>query len=452
MPEQYDDMAHLGRTAADGFEPGMEAPAWEKVLGRLEEEMPARKRKRWIYWWVLPVLLLPVVLKEGKVFRGEDGVAKESKVFMQEEARGFTKEKEELIARNDKQLPASSLAVSQTQREKKNYGSARQLNMDMGKTEHIKISVSIQKDSSNYNTKKKKTHSNTPFPTTSIQQFSAEYASKENNFPYSTEADQTLRRSVAKYEAIARNPTTPLTTTHQPINEIKITPLFTQKTIELKKFETTGNPSDSATVSLNRKQTVMPNRWEIALVTGADLSSDGLTRKDNAGWNIGIMAGYNINAHWTIRTGLIRTKKNYTVNGDQYDFKYASAYPNHKLTTVSGDCAMWEIPLNVRWMARPGSKISPFLSGGLSTYLMTKERYMYSFTNPYDTLRRNMGYNDTKTYPLGVVHLSAGLHTRINNKLSISIEPFAKIPLRGVGSGNIRLMSLGGYGMVHWRF
>ena len=438
MPDQYDDMAYLGKTAADGFEPGMEAPAWDKVLGRLEEEMPVRKRKLWGFWWVLPVLLLPVVLKEGKVFRGQDGVAnKESRGFTQEKVEGFVKEKEEFIARND----------ATTQREKKNHSSALQLNMDMGTTEHINISVSIQKDNINYNTNKNKTHSNSSSPTTSSQQFSAEYASKENNFPYSTEAGQTLRRS-----AVASNPNTTLAETNQQFTQVSIPPRFTQKVFEQKKYEIAGNPSDSNTVSLNRKQTVMPNRWEATLVTGADLSSDGLTRKDNAGWNLGIMAGYNISAHWTIRTGLIRTKKNYTVNGDQYDFKYASAYPNHKLTTVSGDCAMWEIPLNVRWMARPESKISPFLSGGLSTYLMTKERYTYSFTNPYDTLRRNMGYNATKTYPLGVVHLSAGLHTRINNHLSVSIEPFAKIPLQDLGSGNLRLLSLGGYGMVHWRF
>lgn len=438
MPDQYDDIAYLGKTAADGYEPGMEAPAWDKVLGRLEEEMPVRKRKLWGFWWVLPVLLLPVVLKEGKVFRGQDGVAnKESRGFTQEKVEGFLKEKEEFIARND----------ATTQREKKNHSSALQLNMDMGTTEHINISVSIQKDNINYNTNKNKTHSNSSSPTTSSQQFSAEYASKENNFPYSTEAGQTLRRS-----AVASNPNTTLAETNQQFTQVSIPPRFTQKVFEQKKYEIAGNPSDSNTVSLNRKQTAMPNRWEATLVTGADLSSDGLTRKDNAGWNLGIMAGYNISAHWAIRTGLIRTKKNYTVNGDQYDFKYASAYPNHKLTTVSGDCAMWEIPLNVRWMARPESKISPFLSGGLSTYLMTKERYTYSFTNPYDTLRRNMGYNETKTYPLGVVHLSAGLHTRINNHLSVSIEPFAKIPLQGLGSGNLRLLSLGGYGMVHWRF
>lgn len=439
MPDQYDDMAYLGKTAADGFEPGMEAPAWDKVLGRLEEEMPVRKRKLWGFWWVLPVLLLPMALNEGKVFRG----AKERGGFPQEQVEGFVKEKEELIARND----------AATQRGKKSYSSAPQLNRDMGTTEHIDISFSMQPKKNDHNSpNNKKANSGTELPTTSAQQFSAEYASKETNLPYSIEAGQTLRRSVAKYEAIARNLITPLATTHQPINEIKITPRFPQQTIALKKIETTGNPSDSNTVSLSTKQTAMPNRWEATIVMGADLSSDGLTRKDNAGWNLGIMAGYNINAHWTIRGGLIRTKKNYTVNGDQYDFKYASAYPNHKLTTVSGDCAMWEIPLNVRWMARPESKISPFLSGGLSTYLMTKERYTYSFTNPYDTLRRNMGYNENKTYPLGVVHLSAGLHTRINNHLSVSIEPFAKIPLQGLGSGNLRLLSLGGYGMVHWRF
>lgn len=422
MPDQYDDMAYLGKMAADGYEPGMEAPAWEKVLGRLEEEIPVRKRKLWVFWWVLPVLLLPVVLKEGKVFRGQDGVANK-------ESRGFTQEKGKFISRND----------AATQREKKKYNSMQQLDPP----------VSTQQQQDRIPATGKKNAESGFQPSVTPVQHTIQYQNtpQNNNFSANTEEAQTLRRSV-----VASNPNTTLVATNQQFTQVSIPLSFTQKAFEQKKYEIAGNPSDSNTVSLNRKQTAMHKRWELALVTGADLSSDGLTRKDNAGWNIGIMAGYNISAHWTIRTGLTRTKKNYTVNGDQYDFKYASAYPNHKLTTVSGDCAMWEIPLNVRWMARPGSKISPFLSGGLSTYLMTKERYTYSFTNAYDTLLRNRNYNETKTYPLGVVHLSAGLHTRINNKLSISIEPFAKIPLQGVGSGNLRLMSLGGYGMVHWRF
>lgn len=422
MPDQYDDMAYLGKMAADGYEPGMEAPAWEKVLGRLEEEIPVRKRKLWVFWWVLPVLLLPVVLKEGKVFRGQDGVANK-------ESRGFTQEKGEFISRND----------AATQRDKKKYNSVQQPDP--------RVSTHQQRDHIPATGKKNAESGFQPSVTPVQHTIQYQNTPQNNNFSANTEEAQTLRRSV-----VASNPNTTLAATNQQFTQVSIPLSFTQKAFEQKKYEIAGNPSDSNTVSLNRKRTAMHKRWELALVTGADLSSDGLTRKDNAGWNIGIMAGYNISAHWTIRTGLIRTKKNYTVNGDQYDFKYASAYPNHKLTTVSGDCAMWEIPLNVRWMARPGSKISPFLSGGLSTYLMTKERYTYSFTNAYDTLLRNRNYNETKTYPLGVVHLSAGLHTRINNKLSISIEPFAKIPLQGVGSGNLRLMSLGGYGMVHWRF
>lgn len=430
MPDQYDDMAYLGKTAADGYEPGMEAPAWDKVLGRLEEEMPVRKRKLWGFWWVLPVLLLPMALNEGKVFRG----AKERENFPQEKVESFVKEKEELVARND----------AATQREKKKYNSVQQPDP--------RVSTQQQQDRIPATVKKNAESGFQPSVTPVQHTIKYQNTPQNNNFSANTEEAQTLRRSVAKYEAIASNPNTTLAATNQQFTQVSIPPRFTQKVLEQKKYEIEGNPSDSNTVSLNRKQTAMHKRWEVALVTGADLSSDGLTRKDNPGWNIGIMAGYNISAHWTIRTGLIRTKKNYTVDGDQYDFKYASAYPNHKLTTVSGDCAMWEIPLNVRWMARPESKISPFLSGGLSTYLMTKERYTYSFTNPYDTLRRNMGYNETKTYPLGVVHLSAGLHTRINNHLSVSIEPFAKIPLQDLGSGNLRLLSLGGYGMVHWRF
>jgi hypothetical protein len=89
-------------------------------------------------------------------------------------------------------------------------------------------------------------------------------------------------------------------------------------------------------------------------------------------------------------------------------------------------------------------KSSFFLGAGLSSYFMTSENYDYTYYTATGSLAlRNTAYNSTDTHILSILHLSTGFEKVIGNKWSMLIEPYAKIPLGGVGQGNIRLSSFG---------
>jgi hypothetical protein len=57
--------------------------------------------------------------------------------------------------------------------------------------------------------------------------------------------------------------------------------------------------------------------------------------------------------------------------------------------------------------------------------------------------QRTNTYPSSDTHLLSILHLSAGLDKQIGQKWSMLIEPYAKIPLGGVGFGSIQLSSFG---------
>jgi hypothetical protein len=75
---------------------------------------------------------------------------------------------------------------------------------------------------------------------------------------------------------------------------------------------------------------------------------------------------------------------------------------------------------------------------------MTGEKYDYAYyTNAGLPATRSMEYSSSDTHIMSILHLSAGFENRISSNWSLQIEPYAKLPLGGVGFGNIRLSSFG---------
>ncbi|HTL06838.1 MAG TPA: outer membrane beta-barrel protein [Chitinophagaceae bacterium] len=206
------------------------------------------------------------------------------------------------------------------------------------------------------------------------------------------------------------------------------------------------------TKAAEKKQAPVRKRAiNIGLTAGVDVSTVKFTHGDNAGYNFGIMGGYQFSSHWSVYTGLVYTKKNYTLNGEDYHppKHYWTQYV--QLETVAGYCRMWELPLQARYTFNPSAKTPFFASAGLSSYFMKKQGYTYYYKTmnmPYSTDWTN---DSTFTHVFSVLHLSAGFERKIGDHLNFQVEPYAKIPLGGVGFGNIRLSSFGVNFTVQYR-
>jgi len=119
--------------------------------------------------------------------------------------------------------------------------------------------------------------------------------------------------------------------------------------------------------------------------------------------------------------------------------------PGTKINSLDGNCSMWEVPVQARYNFKNSSKKVWFTTLGLSSYFMKKENYeyTYSYTSTGQTYDKYRTYNNASKHFFSVVTLSGGVINPINKSFSIRIEPYFKIPVKGVGVGSISLQSAG---------
>ena len=176
------------------------------------------------------------------------------------------------------------------------------------------------------------------------------------------------------------------------------------------------------------------------------MSNVRFSHSDKIGYNSGLQIGYRFSQRWSVNTGVLFTSKNYTSRGKDFNPPKGSWLDNVNLDLVEGDCLMFDIPINIRYDLNQNNKQRVYVSTGLSSYLMKKEdyHYYYQYTNGSPGYRQR-SISSKERHWLGILNLSAGFEKNINHKFSVQAEPYLKIPLKGVGYGNIQLNSYGVY-------
>ena len=107
---------------------------------------------------------------------------------------------------------------------------------------------------------------------------------------------------------------------------------------------------------------------------------------------------------------------------------------------------MFEIPLNLRYDVSVQGNTTFFVNGGVSSYLMLKQNYLY-YCHSYNGFGSagwyKQDFNSPQNFWLSTVNLSAGFEASLSNSFSLQVEPYIKIPMKGVGAGNVQLNSYG---------
>ncbi|MBC7826800.1 MAG: porin family protein [Chitinophagaceae bacterium] len=209
---------------------------------------------------------------------------------------------------------------------------------------------------------------------------------------------------------------------------------------------------DSASNSVTKKPLSSKNKahfrkgFEIGAVGAPDMSTVKFKNTDKAGFIVGIQLGYRLSQRWSVNTGVLYTKKNYSSLGKDFNPPKGTWLDNVQLDKVDGHCYMFDIPLNVRYDLNTNNNYRFFVNTGLSTYLMKKEdyHYYYQYTNGTPGYRyRSLSSNGN--HWLSILNISAGFEKNLNKHFSLQAEPYLKIPVRGIGFGNLQLNSYGMY-------
>jgi hypothetical protein len=120
------------------------------------------------------------------------------------------------------------------------------------------------------------------------------------------------------------------------------------------------------------------------------------------------------------------------------------------ITSMNASLLALDIPLNLKYQFIPESD-QFYLSAGISSGTYLSESYNYQYRN--FNMATGVYINQTRdqelkqqlnTFDLGkTLNLSLGLSSGLGKTRTLSIEPFLKYPLGGLGSENIRFGSTG---------
>ncbi|MDP4130692.1 MAG: hypothetical protein Q8939_11055, partial [Bacteroidota bacterium] len=183
----------------------------------------------------------------------------------------------------------------------------------------------------------------------------------------------------------------------------------------------------------------------VGLVMGPDYSDVGGMSNDQLGNNLGISLGYYLSSRLSVNTGFQFTIKNYWTEGKFFQPQSGvnSAYAFPRIESVNGSCNMYEIPLTLRYDFFQHERTRLFVNAGLSSYLMRKEEYTFFFHNAGRAYEWQNENNERRNYWFAIGDFSAGLEQELGKGFSFQVEPFLRMPLRGIGAGNLKMNSYG---------
>ncbi len=209
--------------------------------------------------------------------------------------------------------------------------------------------------------------------------------------------------------------------------------------------------TDSLDSQIDKKNPEMMRGFSVKVSIAPDFSSTELFNHSKPGFDFGITTGYNFNDHWSVYTGVILAKKVYSSTNIDESYNTSNGY-NYPIEELYGDCRMLDIPLNFYYSFNQKSSVSFKVGLGFSSYIMLKEDYKYVLDKPYGSSEYYQSFENQNNEWFKMLNLSFMVQKRLNDHLYLEVEPFVKIPMVGIGAGDISLYSLGSFVSLRYDF
>ncbi len=472
-PLSDNDLDRLSREAAEQSDVGQSTSGWEQLEHRLNIELPLKKEKdRKRFLWIFFLFLLAGgsglvwMLAEKKSTK----INNNTSINIPENKKSEIVTEKNLSKSTDQVINNTKVKTGETIANKNKFVPEAEI-----------VSSSIPPTLSNQEIKKAtglastSISTNKPFPLSNLvsktlsekrikkQAISVQFSAvkKQDKFiaknKKSTNIDVTNEQPSNK--TTENNNESGNVDTKQVVKEKNTNPPLNNSTAIVEPSTIASGKPGAATDSLenapvvaappskkNSNKKPLTNRFAFGLFTGIDFSRIRGTGNNKPGFNIGLQVSYSLSKRWSVNTGFTITKKNYSAMGKDFHppLHYWTTYV--KLNSLKGNCDMWDIPLNVRYNISMKPTITWFASTGISSYIMRKQAYTYSYKN--NNANPTILTKDWKTSSqqndwLKIINLSAGFEKKLNRSLLIQGEPYLKLPLSGTGFGKMDISSYG---------
>jgi hypothetical protein len=162
-----------------------------------------------------------------------------------------------------------------------------------------------------------------------------------------------------------------------------------------------------------------------------------------AGFNAGLIAGYKLNKNISVETGLLYSKKYYFTDGKYFDKKASSMPADMQIISLKGSRNLFEIPLDVKYNIVYAKASSVFASAGISSYILLKENNQYHASVNGNQQNLKGLYKNVSTGLVSSIDFSIGYEHTIGKQSAVQIRPYMQIPVKGLGAGNMQILSTG---------
>ena len=180
------------------------------------------------------------------------------------------------------------------------------------------------------------------------------------------------------------------------------------------------------------------------LLGAGEVTSVGMERALRWGARGGVIAHVGLGRHWEAQLGLSYGRKRYHAAPDHYHMAEGFWVGGVAATDTESAADIWEVPLLATYHLRDRRRESSvFVSAGLTSYLLRKETFAYSYSREVpDQNHGHSMYNQHRTV-LGIAQFQLGYRLLQGDRLTYRISPFVSVPLSGVGYGDVQLYTGG---------
>jgi hypothetical protein len=126
----------------------------------------------------------------------------------------------------------------------------------------------------------------------------------------------------------------------------------------------------------------------------------------------------------------------------------------NNIQSINANCKVLDIPIQVGYSFYKKYRSQFYINAGLSTYFMRKETYTFNLAPT------NLAQDPSYSYSivgknknlLGVLDFVLDYRYRLNDRASFGMSPYLKLPLSGVGQGQLNLISFGTSVSINYNF
>jgi len=181
--------------------------------------------------------------------------------------------------------------------------------------------------------------------------------------------------------------------------------------------------------------------WQLGFTIGPDWNS-----ASGHGWRTGVGGGlklsYRLNHKWAISSGILVDKKLYDARPNDYN-PPDNNWRNYDVKSIDANCTVIEVPINIDYSLWQSSRSRIFISGGVSSLWMHKEKYTYRYkTSGGEWGQWSKKLRDQNHNVFSVINLAPGYEHRFQ-RMSVQVAPYIKVPVSGIGYGKVNLYSTG---------